>query len=271
MGEVVGVRRKAMFGGVGLIVLAYLGVAGYLYVRQQALLYHPDPTRYTAAQIGLQGFEDVTILTDDGERLVAYYKPAEPGQPTLLYLHGNADRPSQRQHRKRLLTDQGWGLLYLCFRGFSGSTGTPSEPGLIRDATSAYAWLRARMSAQSIVLYGESLGTGVAVALAGQVEVKAVVLDAPYTSTADVAQSQYPFLPVHWLMHDQYPSLARVKRLTAPVLILHGTQDRLVPYEMGQKLYAAVPGRKVFVSVPQGDHTHNLEQAYAAVAQFLAP
>ena len=263
------VIRKLVSAVLGLAVLGYLAVAGYLYARQQSLLYHPKPERFFAQQIGLQGFEDVTINTSDGETLVAYYKPAEAGQPTILYFHGNADRPNMRQHRKALLTQNGRGLLYLCYRGFSGSSGEPSEAGLRLDAEAAYAWLKARIPAQSIVLYGESLGTGVAVALAGRVEVKAVVLDAPYTSTADVALNQYPFLPVHWLMHDQYPSLQRIGSVKAPLLILHGTQDRMVPYEMGQKLFQAAKGPKTFVTIPDGDHTHNLENATEAISHFL--
>lgn len=253
-----------------LASLGYLGVGGYLYARQQSLLYHPHAKRFLAAELGLQGFEDVTIKTSDGETLVAYYKPASAGQPTFLYFHGNSDRPDTRQARKTLLTEGGRGLLYLCFRGFSGSTGAPSEEGLRQDAEAAYGWLKARTPAQSIVLYGESLGTGVAVDLAGRVEVKAVVLDAPYTSTADVALTQYPFLPVHWLMRDQYPSLERIGRLKAPLLVLHGTQDRMVPYEMGQRLFQAAMVPKTFVSIPGGDHTHNLEQAIGSISEFLA-
>jgi fermentation-respiration switch protein FrsA (DUF1100 family) len=252
-----------------LAMLAYLGVGGYLYARQQSLLYHPQSKRFLAAELGLQGFEDVTIKTSDGETLVAYYKPASAGQPTFLYFHGNSDRPNSRQERKTLLTEDGRGLLYLCYRGFSGSTGAPSEAGLRRDAEAAYAWLSARVPAQSIVLYGESLGTGVAVELAGRVEVKAVVLDAPYTSTADVALLKYPFLPVHWLMQDQYPSLERISRLKAPLLVLHGTQDRMVPYEMGQRLFQAATVPKTFVTIPEGDHTHNLERAIAPLSHFL--
>ena len=253
----------------GLAALAYVGIGGFVYTRQQELLYHPDPRHFTAAQIGVQGFEDVTIKTSDGETLIAYYKPSSQGQPTVLYFHGNADRPNSRQERKALLASEGRGVLYLSFRGFSGSTGAPSEAGLRLDAEAAYAWLAARVSSQSIVLYGESLGTGVAVDLAGRVPVKAVVLDAPYTSTADVALKHYPFLPVHWLMHDQYPSLARIGKLTAPLLILHGTQDQTVPYAMGQKVFEAATVPKVFVTIPDGDHTHNLEKAIRAFSDFL--
>lgn len=254
----------------GLVSCAYIGVGGFLYARQQDLLYHPDPRHFTAAQIGAQGFEDVTIKTKDGETLIAYYKPASAGQPTVLYFHGNSDRPNSRQERKALLADEGRGVLYLCYRGFSGSTGTPSEDGLRLDAEAAYAWLAARVPPQSIVLYGESLGTGVAVELAGRVAVKAVVLDAPYTSTADVAFKQYPFLPVHWMMHDQYPSLERIGRLTAPLLVLHGTQDQIVPYAMGRKVFEAATVPKTFVTIPDGDHTHNLEKAFRSFSDFLA-
>ena len=262
---------RIVFGAFfGLVSLAYVGVGGFIYARQQELLYHPDPRRYTAAQIGAQGFEDVTIKTADGETLVAYYKPASDGRPTVLYFHGNADRPNSRQDRKALLGAEGRGVLYLCYRGFSGSTGAPSEAGLRLDAEAAYAWLAARVSPQSIVLYGESLGTGVAVDLAGRVQVKAVVLDAPYTSTADVALSQYPFLPVHWLMHDQYPSLQRIGKLTAPLLVLHGTQDQMVPYAMGRTLFEAATVPKTFVAIPNGDHTHNLEKASRSFSDFLA-
>ena len=243
---------------VGFAVAVYAAVVLLFYVKQGALLYPASTERRTAAQAGLSGFEDVVLPTPDGERIVGWYRAPQPGRAILLYFHGNGGSLLNRAGRARVLTEDGRGLLIVSYRGYSGSTGTPTETGLRTDARTAYDWLALRLPAERIVLYGESLGTGVAVGLATERRVAGVVLDAPFTSAADVAGHHYAFLPV-WLLRDQYRSLDRIRDIRAPLLILHGDQDGVVPFALGERLYEHAAAPKRFVRIPGGDHASNLE------------
>lgn len=251
-------------------LIAYGAMVAFLYGRQSALLYPASGERATAQEAGLSGFEDVALTTPDGERIVGWYKAPEPGKALMLYFHGNGGSLWNRRFRAKLLTEDGRGLLLVSYRGYSGSTGTPSETGLRSDARTAYDWLALRYPASRIVLYGESLGSGVAVRLATERRVAGIILDAPFTSTADVAGHHFWYLPV-WLMRDQYRSVDLVKDLTVPLLVLHGERDGVVPIGLGERLFGAAPEPKRFVRIAGGDHVSNLETGgLEAVRAFLA-
>ena len=173
-----------------LLVLALLGYGGLLalmYVFQRALLYFPDSARRPPAQAGLPQAQEVTLTSSDGEKLLAWFVPPRGDKPLVLYFQGNAEGLAARAGRFSWLIADGTGLLALCYRGYGGSTGRPSEAGLIRDARAAYDFARARYPARRIVLFGESLGTAVAVALAAGHEVGGLILDAPFSSAAEWA------------------------------------------------------------------------------------
>lgn len=254
-----------------LVAVALYGVmVAFVYSRQDSLLYPASAERASVAQAGLAGFDDVVLLTQDGERLVGWYKAPEPGKALVLYFHGNGGSLWNRRFRARLLAEDGRGLFMISYRGYSGSSGVPSEMGLRRDARAAYDWLAQRFPPGRIVLYGESLGTGVAVRLAVERKVAGLVLDAPFTSTADVAEHHFWYLPV-WLLRDQYRSIDLIGRLDAPLLVVHGERDGVVPIALGERLFAAAPEPKRFVRIPGGDHMSNLENGgLAAVRAFLA-
>jgi fermentation-respiration switch protein FrsA (DUF1100 family) len=152
------------------------------------------------------------------------------------------------------------------YRGYSGSTGTPTETGLHTDARAAYNWVVQSYEASRLVAYGESLGTGVAVRLAGEQPLAGLILDAPCTSTADVASLIYWYVPVSWLMLDQFRSFDIIQEVKAPILILHGTDDRTIPFAFGERLYAAAPEPKRFIRIEGGSHSKNLEQGGAPPA-----
>jgi fermentation-respiration switch protein FrsA (DUF1100 family) len=250
-------------------VTAYAVVVGTLYVNQRDILYRFDPTRHHAGELGLSDFSDVEITTADGERLVALYKPPAPGHATVLYFHGNAGRVPPRIGRMRVLGDHGTGVLFVSYRGYSGSTGTPSEAGLAEDARAAYDWLDRTLGGRPIIAYGESLGSGVAVRLATERKLAGVILDAPYTSIVDVARTSYWWVPVSLLLEDQFRSLDRIARIGAPLLVLHGDRDAIVPFALGEQLYAAAPNPKRFVRIANGSHFRNMESAEDAVHAFI--
>ncbi|WP_063776722.1 alpha/beta hydrolase [Microvirga massiliensis] len=253
------------------VAVLYASVLAVLFVNQRSLLYPASDRRTTAAEAGLPGFQDLVLTTPDGERLVAWWKPPQLGKAVILYFHGNGGSLWNGRLRAQALTASGRGLLMISYRGYSGSTGAPTEAGLHTDARSAYDWLAQAYAASRLVAYGESLGTGVAVRLASEQPLAGLILDAPYTSTADVASLTYWFVPVSWLMLDQFRSLDIIEKVKAPILILHGTEDRTIPFAFGERLYAAAPEPKRFVRIEGGNHTRNLEQGgMTAVADFLA-
>jgi uncharacterized protein len=249
----------------------YACALAVLFVNQRSLLYPASDRRATAAEAGLAGFQDLVLQTPDGERLVAWWKPPVPGRALILYFHGNGGSLWSGRFRAQALTASGRGLLMISYRGYSGSTGTPTETGLHTDARTAYDWVRQSYEASRLVAYGESLGTGVAVRLASKQPLAGLILDAPYTSTADVASLAYWYVPVSWLMLDQFRSLDIIPKVKAPILILHGTEDHVIPFALGERLYAAAPEPKRFIRIEGGNHARNLEQGgLEAVDAFLA-
>ena len=199
--------------------------------------------------------------------------PPREGKPVLLFFHGNAGnfgRPI-RQTRFRALTQDGTGLFAVNYRGYGGSTGSPTEDGLAQDARAAYAAAVARFGAERLVGYGESLGTGVVVKLAAEVPLKAVILEAPYLSTVAVAQQLYPYVPVGLFMHDQFHSDRAIGKIKAPVLVLHGQRDGVIPFSQGEALFSLANPPKRFIRFPEGHHENLPAQgSVPEIRRFLA-
>lgn len=255
------------------LVLGYIAVLGLLYTMQRVMMYPRNPARAEVANANLPGVEEVSFGSADGEKLIAWVVPPREGRPVLLFFHGNAGNfgRSVRQARFRALTEDGTGLFAVNYRGYGGSSGTPTEHGLLLDARAAHAAAVARFGADRLVGYGESLGTGVVLKLAAEVPLQAVILEAPYLSTAAVAQRTYPFVPISLLMLDQFRSDEVISRVGAPILILHGERDGVIPFSQGEALYGLAGPPKRFVRFPEGDH-ENLP-AHGSVPQirrFLA-
>jgi hypothetical protein len=253
------------------VAAGYLGIGALMYFAQRSLLYFPDRARTPPAAAGFPQAQEVMLDTADGERVIAWHVPPRGDRPMVLYFHGNGGALNLRVDRFQRLVAGGTGLLALSYRGYGGSSGKPTEDGLIADARAAYAYARERYAVERITLWGESLGTAVAIALAADEPVSRLILDAPFTSAADIGAASYPFLPVRLLMKDQFHSDERIARVKAPVLILHGDADRIVPIKYGERLYAMIPGRKRMVRIPGGDHVDlDRHGAMDAALKFLA-
>ena len=207
-----------LVGYCGLLLLVYLG--------QRALQYFPERARTPPAAAGLPEAEEVVLDASDGERVIVWHIPPRGEKPVVLYFHGNGGSLRFRVDRFRALAADGTGLIALSYRGYGGSSGRPTEKGLIDDALAAYAFAAARYPASRLALWGESLGTGVAVALAAQKPVGRIVLESPFTSIADIAAQIYWFFPVRLLIKDSFRSDLLIGTVTAPFLILHGNSDR---------------------------------------------
>jgi uncharacterized protein len=249
----------------------YGGFVALLYVTQRSLQYFPESYRTAPAAAGLPEAEEVVVDTADGERVLLWHLPPRGDKPVILYLHGNGGALRHRVDRFRALTADGTGLIALSYRGYSGSTGRPTEAGLLEDAAAAYAFAAARYQPERIALWGESLGSGVAVALAAEKPVGRVVLEAGFSSAADVGAGVYWYVPVRLLMKDQFRSDLRIGKVTAPVLMLHGDRDNIIPIALGERLYALINAPKRFVRFPGGGHENlGLYGAIEAAKQFLA-
>jgi fermentation-respiration switch protein FrsA (DUF1100 family) len=217
------------------------------------LIYYPD-TCIPSFRSGLAGVERI-LKTPDGARVVAWYV-SKPGQPTILYFHGNAGSLANRAPRIERFMGEGWGVYMMTYRGYGGGTGKPTEAHNVADARLAYgALVHEGVEPSSIILYGESLGTGVAVRLAAERQVAGVVLDAPYTSLVDVAAGVYPFLPVRLALADRYESVKYIKQVHAPLLILHGERDEVIPVAMGRGLFKLANEPKRLAVFPNGGHS----------------
>jgi fermentation-respiration switch protein FrsA (DUF1100 family) len=259
-------RQVAMLIATALAI--YAAVAGYLYLFQRSFVFQPGGVLVTPEAAGLPRVEVVTITTADGTALSAWYSEAEAGKPSVLYFHGNAANISDRADRFRQILDSGFGLLAASYRGYPGSEGAPSEAALHSDGLELFDWLSAR--AESVVIHGESLGTGVAVYVAAEREARAVVLEAPYTSALDIAKATYPWLPVALLMHDPFLSRERIARVSEPLLIVHGAKDSIVPVEHGRRLFEMASEPKDILVFEDADHHHLWEAGlWPAALEFL--
>lgn len=255
-----------------LAIVAYTVATLGMYVFQRKLQYHPANKGLTPEAVGISDASIETLTTADGEKLILWYAPARAGMATILYFQGNAGEIGDRPLRFNYYHSRGFGVAYLSYRGFGGSSGSPSEAGLIADANAAYDWLIAKgVEPNRIALLGKSLGSGVAVQLAAKREVGALALEAPYTSTVEVAAKIYWWLPVHALMKDQFKSIDFIAAVVAPLLIIHGEEDGLIPVEFGKRLFAAANQPKELEVVPGFGHDVLFEETtWAREAEFFA-
>jgi fermentation-respiration switch protein FrsA (DUF1100 family) len=236
-------------------MVGYLGGTAVLFFQQRSFIFPvPTTSRTAPAAAGLPGAEEQVLTTTDGEQVIVWHVPPRPGHAVVLFFHGNGDFLAGLVGRFREITRDGTGLVALSYRGYAGSTGRPSEQGLLLDADAAYGFALARYGAERIVAWGFSLGSGVAVALAANHPVSKLVLEAPFTSITDVAAAKLPFIPVGWLLRDQFRSDRRIATVQAPLLIMHGERDSIIPFMLGERLFALAREPKQFVRFPEGGH-----------------
>jgi len=239
----------------GFAVVAYGALVGGLYLFQRQLLYFPDKAHPELLGLEKLGVREVTLTTEDGLSLLSWYLPARPERPVIAYFHGNGGHIGYRAERLLRFAREGYGVLMAEYRGYGGNPGAPSETGFYADGRAALAFLeREGVTPNRLVLYGESLGSGVAVALAVQHDIAALVLEAPFTSVAEVAQCHFPYVPASRMVTDRFDSLSRIAKVRAPMLILHGERDRVVPIRFGRALLDAASEPKEGWFAPEAGH-----------------
>ncbi|MFA6004849.1 MAG: alpha/beta hydrolase, partial [Elusimicrobiota bacterium] len=216
--------------------LAWLGLRWF----ERANLYFPkrqmdsDP-----GLIGL-GFEDLRLAAEDGTALHAWFVPLEADSPVILFCHGNGGNISFRLDKLLRLRQAGASVLLFDYRGYGRSAGRPSEQGTYQDAQAAYRWLTETrgLPARRIVIHGESLGGAVAMELAGRCPSAGLILESTFTSVIELGRQIFPFLPLNMMIRFRYDTLSKISRLDRPLLVMHSPEDDMIPYGMGQKLFA---------------------------------
>jgi len=233
-----------MLGALAIAGAAYIGFVALLFFMQRAMMYHPSSAIGTPVSAGVPEMVAIRLENERGEKLVSWFKSASTNKPTIVFFQGNAGNIGGRGFKIRPFLDQGYGVLLVGYSGFGGNPGSPNEQSLYKDAELALSFLqRNGVAANHWILYGESLGSGVAVEMAtrfaGEGPVRALVLEAPFTSMGAAAQFHYPFVPARYLVLDQFDSLSKIGRIQAPLLIVHGVNDRTVPVKFGKELLVA--------------------------------
>ena len=221
-----------------LVSLVYFFASLGLYIFQRDLLYHPTENNYDGDKLTVN-IQEVKIITDDNIDLLAWYHNKDINKfKTILFLHGNAGSLENRIHKINHFEDMNINFLLLSWRGFSGNKGKPTEKGLYQDARSAVKWLvKQGVIEENIIIYGESLGTGITTEIAQNKNYAGIILETPFTSMVAAGKSKYPIFPIKLLLKDKYESDKKIKNIKSPVLIMHGEEDQIVPFWMGEKMF----------------------------------
>jgi len=292
-------RKRLYYRLAGYAVVPYLFVIGMLASFQRTLIYLPDRTPAPGSQAGFANgqLREVSRITSDGLTLHGWLVapkgedavqklPADDPHPLVIYFAGNGGNRSYRLKEIRQLTSLGCHVLYFDYRGYAENPGKPTEADIARDAGGAWDYAVSTLGARPdrIIIWGESLGGGVATGLAHELcsngtTPGGLILRCTFTSLTDAASYHYPWLPVRWVLIDRYPSLERIPAVRCPLLMIHGRQDRIVPFEQGKQLFDAAPPTshngvpKQFVELPDAGHNDMMyvaaDEIGAAVAVFL--
>lgn len=256
-----------------VVVIIYLAAVAAMYVMQRDLVFYPAFERVLPSDVGMNAIEEVTLTTPAGEQLYSWHAKADAGNPTILFFHGSSDSISRRLGEYiQPLMERGYGVFMLGYPGYGGSDGNPSEDAFIEAALLSYNYLRdSGIDANNIVLYGESMGTAVAVQVAAKEDAKAMVLEAPMSSISEIGQILFPYLPMRMIITDSFMSTEYIADVNMPLLIIHGTADDVVPISNAQKLFDLANEPKIFHTIEGATHDYDLldYQLIDVVESFL--
>ena len=256
------------------LVFFYILLLSVLFLFQRSLLYHPSVDNYLKEQVVREPteIEKVKITTNDKIDLIGWFYNQDIEKfKTILFFHGNAGSLEHRTYKLNHFKNLNVNFLIIAWRGFNGNEGKPNEMGLYEDARSAIKWLSEKgIKEQDLILYGESLGTGVVVEVSQNKDYAGVILESPFTSMVNMGKKHYPFFPVSLLLKDKFESYKKIKKVSVPVLVLHGKKDKIVPFAMGKKMYELANEPKFFYFQEYGDHMINYdEKLLLALKKFI--
>jgi hypothetical protein len=249
---------KYFYLAVSSVVLAYFIIILFVYFYQRNLLYHPSENNYLNDKITFN-YEEIFIETDKKIKLKSWFIKKDLDKfKTILIFHGNAGNLFNRVYKLNELNKLDVNILLISWRGFSGNKGKPTEKNLYRDADESVKWLNNQgVISKNIILYGESLGTGVATELGTSNAFGGIILESPFTSIANAAKIYYPYLPVSIILKDRYDSIGKIKNINTPIFIMHGKMDNIVPQQMGLELFEKANNPKYSYFPEDDDHMMN--------------
>ncbi len=245
---------------IGILVI-YASVLVLLFIFQRNLMYHPDENNYFGDKLEVN-IEKVKIKTSDNIDLLGWFHKKDLKRlKTIVYFHGNAGKLENRIHKLNHFKDMDVNFLIIAWRGFSGNEGKPSEEGLYIDGNSAIMWLKnLGLSEEDIIIYGESLGTGIATEIAQNNNFAGLILETPFTSMIEAAKNFYPYIPVSLILKDKYKNNLKIKNVNIPVLVMHGETDQIVPFWMGEKIYEIANQPKYSYFTKYDDHMMEFDE-----------
>ena len=221
-----------------LIIVTYCLLLTFVFFYQRKLLYHPNFSNHVTGDGLIHSIEKINIKTEDNIDLKGWFHLKDSKKKTILFFHGNAGTLDNRIYKLNFLGNLDINFLIIAWRGYSGSSGKPTELGLYQDAKSAVNWLNLKgIVEKNIILYGESLGTSVAIEIGQNKNFAGIILEAPFTSMVDTGKKYYPFFPVKLLLKDKYESKNKIKNIKFPILVMHGKKDKIIPFYMGEAIY----------------------------------
>ncbi len=246
---------KYLYITLSSLIIAYIVLIIFIYFYQRNLLYHPSENNYQNDKIQFN-YDEIFIKVNDEIHLKSWIiKKDFKKLKTLVIFHGNAGHLSNRIYKLNELYKLDINILLISWRGFSGNKGSPTEKNLYKDAEAAIKWLNKKnVNNNQIILYGESLGSGVAVEIGKENNFNSIILESPFTSIENSAKIYYPYLPVKLLLKDRYNSINKIKMINTPILIMHGKKDDVVPFSMGKELFEKANSPKQSYFTPDDDH-----------------
>ena len=240
------------------IFIIYLFFGVLLFLLQRKIVFNVSGKPNKPLYYGLKGVNELKIRTIDGINLLSWYCSARKGKPTLLYFHGNSFDIGERSYRIKRYIDCGWGVLLISWRGFSGNQGKPSEKNLYIDAKSALNWLetKALVKKTNTIVYGESLGTAVALEMGIHYSFKSIILEAPFTSIYDISKKRYKIYPFQFLILDKFDNLSKINKVNSPILIISGKKDEVIPHNHSVKLFSKANFQKKSLFIDEAMHNN---------------
>ena len=244
-----------------LIIVTYCLLLTFVFFYQRKLLYHPNFSNHVTGDGLIHSIEKINIKTEDNIDLKGWFHLKDSKKKTILFFHGNAGTLDNRIYKLNFLGNLDINFLIIAWRGYSGSSGKPTELGLYQDAKSAVNWLNLKgIVEKNIILYGESLGTSVAIEIGQNKNFAGIILEAPFTSMVDTGKKYYPFFPVKLLLKDKYESKNKIKNIKFPILVMHGKKDKIIPFYMGEAIYNLANKPKFKYFSDNDDHMMDFDE-----------
>ena len=239
-------------------IFLYIIVGILLFFIQRKILFNKSNKPNKPEEYGLKEVKEVFIETSDNIKLISWFCSPKKNLPLLIYFHGNSFDIGERAYKIKRYIHKGWGVFLVAWRGYSGNRGIPTEKNLYIDGLAALNWVKNNTDYENsnIILYGESLGSGVAVELGLKSSFKSIILEAPFTSVGDIGQMKYPIYPVKYFTLDKFDNLSKIDKIVSPLLIIHGKKDEVVPYSHSLQLFEKAKNPKKHLCVDEAMHNN---------------